>query len=415
MQPVRSERPGSVELDAVIFGGGAAGLWLLDTLHRRGFSTLLIERHALGAGQTIASQGIIHGGIKYTLAGSLTPSARAIREMPGLWQAYLDGRRPPDLREARVHSACCYLWRTESLRSALGMIGARVGLRSGVERVEQDRRPDALAGCPGDVFRVAEPVLDMPSVVRALAAGHSNRIIKIEDTAGVEFETSGPGRVERVTLRGPDGPLALSPRYVLFTAGAGNGELRLQVGLTSDAMQLRPLHMVLVRGRLPIFFGHCVDGAKTRVTITSATDSQGRTVWQIGGQLSEDGVGRDADSLIAHARHEIACVLPGVNLDGTEWTTYRVDRAEGRTSGGLRPQGPTVQVEGNTITAWPTKLALAPETASMIADRCLPAGSDGTVGVARPTGPDEVIDAVKDFVRPDIALPPWERSATWRT
>jgi len=66
-----------IELDAVIFGGGAAGLWILDELRRAGLAILLLEggRRGLGSGQTIASQGIIHGGLKYTLAGLLTPSA----------------------------------------------------------------------------------------------------------------------------------------------------------------------------------------------------------------------------------------------------------------------------------------------------------------------------------------------------
>ena len=44
-------------LDVVIFGGGAAGLWLLDELVRAGYEALLLEAGALGAGQTIASQG----------------------------------------------------------------------------------------------------------------------------------------------------------------------------------------------------------------------------------------------------------------------------------------------------------------------------------------------------------------------
>ena len=52
-----------MELDVVIFGGGAAGLWLLDVLREAGFGVLLLEADRLGTGQTIASQGIIHGGL----------------------------------------------------------------------------------------------------------------------------------------------------------------------------------------------------------------------------------------------------------------------------------------------------------------------------------------------------------------
>ncbi|HEY3967359.1 MAG TPA: FAD-dependent oxidoreductase, partial [Planctomycetaceae bacterium] len=55
-----------MELDVLIFGGGAAGLWLLDQLARRGDCVLLLEAGRLGLGQTVGSQGIIHGGLKYT-------------------------------------------------------------------------------------------------------------------------------------------------------------------------------------------------------------------------------------------------------------------------------------------------------------------------------------------------------------
>ena len=78
--------------DAVIFGGGIAGLWLLDELRRGGYSAVLLESRALGSGQTVASQGIIHGGLKYTLSGMLTKSAANISEMPGLWRECFAGQ-----------------------------------------------------------------------------------------------------------------------------------------------------------------------------------------------------------------------------------------------------------------------------------------------------------------------------------
>src|SRR5260221_5187439 len=119
-----------MDLDVVIFGGGAAGLWLVDQLSRRGDRVLLLEAGRLGKGQTIASQGIIHGGLKYTLNGLLTPAAREIRDMPEIWRQCLAGIRAPDLRNTRLRSPACYLWRSQSLRSRLGMLGARVGLRA---------------------------------------------------------------------------------------------------------------------------------------------------------------------------------------------------------------------------------------------------------------------------------------------
>lgn len=51
----------TVEADVVVIGGGIAGLWLFRTLSTLGYQTLLLERDSLGGGQTIKSQGIVHG------------------------------------------------------------------------------------------------------------------------------------------------------------------------------------------------------------------------------------------------------------------------------------------------------------------------------------------------------------------
>src|SRR5690606_30885097 len=87
-------------LDAVVIGGGIAGLWVLDRITAAGYSSLLLERAALGARQTIASQGIIHGGAKYEAEGK--PAGESIAAMPDRWRASLRGVRAPDLSAAKV-------------------------------------------------------------------------------------------------------------------------------------------------------------------------------------------------------------------------------------------------------------------------------------------------------------------------
>jgi glycerol-3-phosphate dehydrogenase len=399
-----------MRLDVVIFGGGAAGLWLLDDLSRRGARVLLLEANRLGAGQTISSQGIIHGGLKYTLQGALTPSAVQIREMPGLWRDCLAGVRQPDLCQVRLRASHCHLWRTDSLGSRLGMIGARVGLRVAPQSLTDVERPAALAQCPGVVARLDEQVIAPDSLLDALFALNKARVLSVGSSA-FQIELDAPAKVRAIRLSDPttNARLDLAPRHVVLAAGRGNAELRRRCGLADTAMQSRPLHMVMASGDLPLLNGHCVDGRATRVTVTSDRDSSGRTVWQIGGQVAEIGVELDQRSLLVRAADELRAVLPGIDLSRVEWAGYRVDRAEQAVPGGARPESVGVLFEGNVVTAWPTKLALVPYLARQILEQIgLPQAAAGE--------PNRDESAICDaWPRPQVAVLPWEMPRAWLT
>lgn len=392
------------ELDVLIFGGGIAGLWLLDELHRRSHRTLLLESRALGSGQTTCSQGILHGGLKYSLSGLVDSSSKAVAEMPQRWRDSLEGREPPDLRSVRVLSPCCYMWRTDSLASRAGLLAAQVVVRTAIDKVSRHDRPSALSQCPGDVLRVAEQVLDPASLLEAFRAAYGQRMLMInEDSIAIAIGQNESTAV-RVSIPDVNETILIRPRFVVLSAGEGNAGLRQKAGLGEEAMQLRPLHMVMVRGTLPPIFGHCVDGNKTRATITTATDSTGATVWVVGGEIAEKGVNLSEPALIDCAREELRKVLPGVNFDNTQWATYRINRAEGRIPGNRRPEGTVWRREGSIITAWPTKLVLAPQLAREIADSLPPLNA-----------PSSELILPAHWPRPTVALPPWEVCRRWTT
>src|SRR5690606_33565589 len=104
-----------IDKDIVIFGGGIAGLWLLNRLRNAGYRALLLESGALGQGQSVASQGMIHGGMKYALGGALTGATAAIADMPEHWRRCIAGQGEVDLRGARILSDAYYLWPRNSL------------------------------------------------------------------------------------------------------------------------------------------------------------------------------------------------------------------------------------------------------------------------------------------------------------
>ena len=399
--------------DVVIFGGGVAGLWLLDELVRRGHDAVLLEASRLGSGQSIAAQGIIHGGLKYSLAGSTTGSALGVKQMPGVWADCLAGRRDPDLGDVTVRSQTCLLWRGKSLGSRLGFLGARLGLEVTPRMIPPGERPDVLVDHSGSVAVIDEQVIDPASLLASLAARHPHRLF-LYDPVHTDWRLAGPGQVVELRIRHPwdslpGATLQIAPRSVVLAAGSGNAMLRERAGLATGAMQRRPLHMVMVRGeagRLPELCGHQVDGAHTRMTITSSVDPAGRTVWQLGGQVAEDGVSMGRRELVAHAARELAEVLPGLDLVPLQATSYRVDRAEAATQDGRRPANLSLLVDGNTITAWPTKLALAPALAEQVAGALDHLPSPAVAGVSVD------LEAI-DWPRPEVAQPPWETATDW--
>ncbi len=394
----------TIHTNVLVIGGGATGLWLLDRLRRDGRSALLLESHALGTGQTIAAQGILHSGLKYSLQGLLTASARQAREMPSLWRKCLEGGSQPNLSQTEIRSQSFYLWGTNSASSKLGMLGARLGLQVTPKAVSPHNAPDILQACPGAIFRVGEQVISCDSFLANLAKANRQRIVQVAKQDGTRLVRGEEGNGTSAVVTSSEGKqVRVIADWIVLSAGQGNAALRSSVGLDPKKQQTRPLHMVMVRGRLPEFYGHCVDGATTRVSITSAKTQQGEVVWQVGGQLAEEGVALTRDELIAKAHRELSATLPGLDLRGTEWSSYRVDRAEGVTVTGGRPESFRVEKDGNLLTAWPTKLVLVPQLVDQLSET-----------IARRVSKVPMnLPLLADWPQPSVAQTPWDRETVW--
>jgi glycine/D-amino acid oxidase-like deaminating enzyme len=357
----------AVPVDVLIVGGGIAGLWTLAKLRRAGYRAVLIESEALGHGQTRFAQGIIHGGTKYALTGKLTASTEALADMPATWRACHAGEGEIDLRAAVLLSDAHYLWSTTSLASRLSGFFASKVMRSRTAEVEDTSRP-ALFDRPdfrGQVYRLDEPVFDSSSLVRSIATPLLSSIL------AVRRESIEPG-VNTLAVEDRQGnSYKFSYNKLVLMAGQGNAGLIARLGQTEPRMQLRPLKMVMVRGGLPgMIYAHCLGASvNPRVTITSHRDLHENIVWYIGGQLAEVGVRRDNDAQIDRAKVEIADLFPWLDLSASQWTTLDIDRAEVRKADGSRPATFYTEEHGDIITAWPTKLALAPLLAADVLER----------------------------------------------
>lgn len=353
----------ALSTDMLIVGGGIAGLWLHARLRQLGYASLLVENASLGGGQSVKSQGIIHGGAKYALHGALTGASEAIADMPRRWREALSGSGELDLRGVRVLSEAHYLWSPGTLAGNLTSFFASKAVRGRVDQVKGEHLPPALQHpkFKGKVYRLAELVLDVPSLITRLAELAGDSLLAAEQIEPLREQDALVGlRIDGREIRA---------QRIVFSAGSGNAELLSTLGVEQPKQQLRPLHMVLAKGpALKPLYAHCLGGGtKPRVTVTTHPAADGQWVWYLGGDLAEaDGVTRDAAAQIKAAQQEMADLLPWVDQSATQWVTLRVDRAEPAQSGLVRPDNAFLAEQERLLVGWPTKLALAPDFADRV-------------------------------------------------
>lgn len=368
--------------DIVIFGGGIAGLWLLNRLRDEGYDAILLEADGLGAVQTLASQGIIHGGLKYALGGSVTDAANTIAALPARWRACFDGTGEIDLSDCEVLSERYYMWSRASYRSKVKAFFGSKSLQGRVEAVPRKEFPPFFADATveGSLYALPDFAVDTPSLLSVLRARCEESIFKI-DPRDIRFTRDASGYAQSVTLSSGAGlgdeasgseksTISIEAQRMIFCAGKGNQGLIDAAGMRKTASQLRPLNMVWVKkAGLGSVFAHCIgeDFSLTpKLTVTTHMADDGVPVWYLGGEIAESGVGMHDDELIERAKRLIADSFPWVDLRGAKWGCFAIDRAEAKMADGSRPDGALFIAEDGYIAAWPTKLTLTPALAGSI-------------------------------------------------
>jgi glycerol-3-phosphate dehydrogenase len=356
---------------------------------------VLVESASLGGGQSVKSQGIIHGGAKYALHGALTGASEAIADMPRRWREALKGEGELDLSGVRMLSDAHYLWSPGTLAGNLTSFFASKAVRGRVDQVKGDQLPPALQDkrFKGKVYRLAELVVDVPSLIARLADLAGDSLL-----AGQRIEPLREAG-ELVGLKVDD--REIRAQRIILSAGAGTADLLKALGLDKPAMQTRPLHMVLAKGpSLKPLYAHCLGGGpKPRVTVTTHPAANGQWVWYLGGDLAEgDAIAREPAEQIAAAQKELGQLLPWIDLSTAQWATLRVDRAEPLQSGLTRPDNAFLAEQDRLLVGWPTKLALAPD----FADRVVNALQRDGIQPSHPA-------PLPELPKPPMGVPAWEQ------
>ena len=349
----------------VIVGSGIAALWCAEHLKNSGHEIIVLEKDAIGSGQTIASQGMIHGGTKYSLDGSLARSSIAISEMPEIWRNALNGIGSVDLSKSKVLTDSQVLWSLGGLTSRLaGFFGSKV-MSSKMKLIEpMDHDAFISPSFKGSLFELNEPVIDVQSVLVNLTSNLSGRIFK----ATVKSIISESGIITGVvTDQG-----IIKGDEVILAAGEGNAQILQNSGIDSFPMQIRPLAMgmVFMKTKIPDIYGHQL-GASNRPVVTVSTHYTGdQQVLYVGGDVAESGVGLcDADQKQA-IKTSVEAALHWLDLDIEHIEILRINRGEPKLNSIIKPDSYFCGHKPGLIVCWPTKLAFAPVLASDVADHC---------------------------------------------
>ena len=365
--------------EIAIVGGGICGLWLLNILRNAGYEACLLEQGQLGQAQTLASQGMIHGGIKYALGGFTTPASETIASMPAKWQDCIDGTGSLDLQGLDVLSRDYYLFSDGALADRVTAFFASKSLRGRVDVIKRQHYPAAFQSpaFKGSLYRLQDMVIDTSALLTKLQQKYAEHIYQATVSVKSENGAISELQLDNEISRKTGSKDSISAQRYIFAAGEGNGKLLPSLEFMSLKMQTRPLKQVLVKGSLPQMFAHAVslkDANKPRLTITTHSMKDGDQVWYLGGNLAEQGVGmKDAD-LITKAKQELKALVPWVEQSGLEFRTLDINRAEPTQENQSRPDFPFTLQTANALVCWPTKLTLTPmlgdEVLKLLAPPC---------------------------------------------
>lgn len=331
--------------DIAIFGAGIAGLWLLHTLKQRGYDVLLFEKHEIGCGQTIAAQGIIHSGLKFSLAGKVNNLAKSISAMPDRWREHLK----TDLKATKLNAESHQLLIPNGFFGGLTKLVTQKALGNNVHEITKEHWNEDLAnsGFKGSLIYMDEPVLDVPSLVKALSEPYRHYIKKADETI---LES-------------------IYPKLTIFTSAQSNHKIAKT--FTQDQgleTQHRPLIQAMMKNAPFELYGHLV--GKTDKPIASITTHQtinGELVWYIGGGVAERPTDKDPTDVYRESLNAFAKYLPNIDFSNTEWATLPINRIEGKSNtDGWMPDTPTIHRVENTLYCWPTKLTFAPLLGDMV-------------------------------------------------
>lgn len=367
-----------IESDITIIGGGIAGLWTANVLKQMGFNVILIEKNALGNYQTINSQGIIHGGVKYSLVGKISNATSNIAKMTEAWDLSFSNKilnRPNliDLSSTKINSTCHDLCFPNSNFFKLSSFVTSKVLSSKCKMINKndDDYQKSLndLGYNGIVYRISEKVLDTKSLINNLSKNIKQNIIKL-DSYEINYKDN---KIKNITFEVNNQNYNITSKLYIFTKGQNNQNI-INFSENLPKQQLRPLQMIYAKPEINInLFAHFISkenkNNKPFATITTHKNINNQNILYFGGQVAEsEHIDTPKNIHIDNLKQQIKNIFPKVNLENWQWDTIKINRAEVSQEYNKMPDTSFAIKQNNIILGWPTKLTFAPDFADKVID-----------------------------------------------
>jgi FAD dependent oxidoreductase len=364
-----------VELDVLIVGGGAQGLWLLNDLTKRHYRTVLLERHELGGGQTCHSHGLIHRGHYYDDVDMMIILNAAAQ----FWEAFVDEKGIAKLNPSPALAGFgpgtaverhTYFWKSAGLRFDLC-----------------PEEPMVLqGGAAKHLFETEEFSLNASDVIEGLSRDSDHATYKLDDHDGaLSFIRDGTS-IHRVDAILTGEQVEFMPKFVVLAAGVGNYGLLAKLGADTNVAPAgtpvqaqRKNHMMVLRGdHLPMMTAvFPIRGGLQGVFLCPRSDPvSGQPVWLASDhnsfpfQMASDGSSpidsAPSEEWVRRMLISLRATAPALFLDetaeGLEIAVYTGLTSERNFGVGQHMTDLYIDPFGfdNVLTIWPTKLTMTP-------------------------------------------------------
>jgi glycerol-3-phosphate dehydrogenase len=245
---------GSSYWDLIVIGGGIIGAGILREAARRGRSVLLLEKKDFAWGASSRSSKMVHGGLRYLLAGNIGLTYHCLRERERLQ------REAPGLVDPLGFVYPHYRRRKPGRWSFMALLGVYDLLAGGRTRrycpvhelnllTPRLRQQDLKGGaCSGDAVTD-----DARLVLRVIREGQRNGAVAL-NYVSVEGLLRQNNRICGVAVKdGLSGATAELPaRVVINATGAWADRLGVEAGGRSRIRALRGSHLVFPFWRIPV-------------------------------------------------------------------------------------------------------------------------------------------------------------------